>query len=233
MKKLITLSFFVFSISLIGQVEVRPVCDDTWDLPYSLNYNGFILIDATDTLERAVNFVMRFDIVAGQSRGEMLASYTRTVPFSKNGFFDVSLGSRNDQTFRSFLEYVNENINETYFIDVYLQKGGEFEIFGTKQITTVPYSFVANALGGLGEMGRQGSEGPQGLQGLMGQDAIAVDGEQGDTGAMGQNGPDGLGIMPMRSTPPVDAAFYVDDGTNTTDGLPHLLFNNNGTWIQL
>jgi hypothetical protein len=55
----------------------------------------------------------------------------------------------------------------------------------------------------------------------------------GPTGDIGPKGENGFGILIMTDVVPTDKNIYVDDGTNTADGNPHLRYNNNGTWIDL
>lgn len=72
----------------------------------------------------------------------------------------------------------------------------------------------------------QGTQGPQGQSGPQG--------PQGASGASGPQGPSGLYNSPMLSTPPATAGrgFYVDDGTNTSDGRPGLRYWNGSTWVD-
>ena len=101
----------------------------------------------------------------------------------------------------------------------------------------MPYAQVANVLGGIGPKGNPGlpglEQGPPGTNGING-----ADGAQGPPGAQGPVGPPGkFGFestaLIMTDVVPDSGTFYVDDGTNTSDGQPHLRCFVSGTWIDL
>jgi len=90
----------------------------------------------------------------------------------------------------------------------------------------------------------EGIEGPMGPQGLPGdpngpQGPKGVPGPQGPAGPVPSPGPQGPpGVpgqanQPALSTPPANASFYLDDGTNTATGLPGLRYLENGIWEDL
>ena len=92
---------------------------------------------------------------------------------------------------------------------------------------------VSSPIGGLGPVGPVGPQGPDGNPGAQG--------PQGNPGPQGPQGPQGdsatfdfeNNLMVMTNQEPSTGVFYVDDGTNTADGRPHLRYNLNGLWIDL
>ena len=131
---------------------------------------------------------------------------------------------------------MNENPDSDYFANLYVLLNGQFVIVGTKEINAVPYAQVANTLGGMGRIGVDGAAGPQGPAGLNGRNGI--DGLDGPQGPQGPPGPAGTfdfesNLLIMTNTIPSSGGFYVDDGTNTDDGQPHLRMLVSGVWIDL
>jgi len=141
--------------------------------------------------------------------------------------------------FEEMMSAISDNNGTSYAINVSMlgQNSPVYKLIGTKEILTVPYALVASSIGGMGNtgpagadstvQGEQGGPGPQGPQGPAG--------PQGRIGEQGPQGVDGFGIMPMRSTVPnnTECLFYIDDGTNTADGLPHMRYYDNNSWIDL
>ena len=233
--------FYIFillcmTIKLDAQVEVRPVCDDALEIPYQFTYNGFILFDDGEEVLVDNGFRIKLDVVEGSEQGNILYSETKNIPFSNTGYFSFELGASLSNSYKNFLNYLNDNTGKSYFIDCYFYSNslGDFKHIGSSPILTVPYAMVANALGGMGNAGTDGSQGPQGPQGPAGpqgiQGNVSTDGPQGNVGETGYNG---FGFKQMTNTPPTDESFYIDDGTNTVDGQPHVRYRLNGIWIDL
>jgi len=102
-----------------------------------------------------------------------------------------------------------------------------------------------------GIMGPEGAIGAEGPQGAKGPPAgipspkepcpdcpTGPTGRQGPQGATGQQGVNSFGYIQMTSVVPGGASievgdFYLDDGTNTTDGKPHLRVLTANGWIDL
>lgn len=119
--------------------------------------------------------------------------------------------------------YINANPQKEYLVEL-LDLQNSNKRIGSKKIGTVPYAMVSQVLGGRGRQGPRGPSGPQGPQGPQ--------------GAQGFPGPQSVfdfenNLMIMTNQEPQSGLFYVDDGTNTEDGQPHLRYNVNGTWIDL
>lgn len=236
MKKLIYILFVAFLVSdSFGQIPTNPVCDEALEIPYTFSYSGFIIFEDFGVVNSNITR-LRIDIAEGSPDGNVLYSENHNVPFDGNGFFNVDIGTGNEDEFLEFILQLNEYQGTNYFIVVYLRGNSfNYERIGSKQIQTVPYAMVANSLGGIGERGIKGEdsleEGPIGATGATG--PTGPSSPPGATGPIGDKGPDGFGIMLMTDTPPNNRFIYVDDGTNTADGKPHLRTKVNGTWIDL
>jgi len=236
MKKIL---FIIISLGITvlasAQVTTRPVCDEAAEIPYNLTYTGFIIQDeSADVSVTENNNLVRLEISSGSPQGNVRYSKNFEVPYSRSGFFSIELGGTNDFDFVRFVEDINEGSGSLdLFFDVYFSEGlsGNYTYIGSKPINAVPYAFVANAVGGIGESGVPGPQGPAGAAGPVGQQGLS--GAQGEPGAAGVQGDQGFGIMVMRSSPPSDKNMYVDDGTNTADGKPHVRYKFNGNWIDL
>ena len=235
-KNLIIFIFCTLSVTLFSQIEMRPVCDDVMEMPNEITYSGFVIYDGTEDVKVATAQKLRLSIVSGDPGGATVYSEVHDVILGKNGYFSVHLGSRNSRGLANFMNYVNQNPKTDFYIKAELQKDDAsiYKLIGSKPMLTVPYALVAGVPGGNGIQGDIGPVGPQGPQGPSGaQGPQGAQGIPGDRGQDGITGSDGFGILVKRSSPPSSGKFYVDDGTNTADGLPHIRYFNNGTWIDL
>lgn len=230
MKNIITIILLGWTFLIHGQIETRPVCDDGLMLPYVFSYTGFIIQDQIIQENVDQGFQLRITISEGEPAGQAIFSDIETVPYHRSGFFTVPIAN---QGISDVIDLMNDNVDNTYYINVYLRNrnNSQYEFIGSKKILTVPYAMVSNALGGVGERGDPGDQGPMGPPGPQGETGPA--GPQGLTGVAGIDGQNGIQKMIMTNTPPANGKFYVDDGTNTADGQPHLRYNNNGIWIDL
>lgn len=237
MKNIILMIFMCTAYLATSQVTSRPVCDEAVDIPYTFNYSGFIIQDPGATLSVVENNnTIRLVITEGAPQGNEHYSQTESFEFSNSGYFNVELGGFENLGYANFLDYVNTNTDKDYFVDAYFKDGvsNTYKYIGSKPLLTVPYAMVANSLDGLGERGNPGPQGPQGPQGAVGEGgAQGAQGADGPQGQEGPQGPFGFGIMKMTDTPPADGNYYVDDGSNTADGQPHLRYRFNGNWIDL
>lgn len=237
MKQLILIIFVGLTTQLFSQIETRPICDDVSQMPTELTYSGFIIYDEDQSISLANNLQLRLTVVTGTVDGTSIYSENRNVPASKNGFFTVKIGAGNSRSFDELLTYISENNGTAYFLNVELRDPNTFQykLIGSKELLTVPYAIVSSVLGGRGETGPPGIDsdvqGPLGPQGPQG--AIGAQGATGVGGVEGSPGEDGFGIMKMRSTIPNNLSLYIDDGTNTADGQPHVRYLDNGVWIDL
>jgi len=235
---IITSCILFFSLASWSQDVVKPVCDETFEIPYSFGYSGFILFDTNEPISTAGSaFDLRITISQDSPSGSVVYNENFQSPFSKEGYFQVDIGKDNEEGFRNFLQLVNWNSEPEYFINVFYRNPstGVYVSIGSKPIQTVPYAMVANSLNGMGVRGATGSTGAVGPAGATG--ATGPTGVTGAFGPAGQIGVDGFDRMLMRSSPPtgLGESLYVDDGTNTADGLPHLRHKPSGSnvWIDL
>lgn len=230
MKKYILL-IIVFTTTLLS-AQVQPVCDEVMDIPRTLSFNGFVMLEdgPNNVLEPTAYNRIFLEITEDSIQGEQLYAQNTNVFIPRSGFFSVKVGSlwSTGYKYDEFLKHVNDNFDKDYFINVSVD--GKY--IGSQKILTVPYAFVANTLGGLGDKGDpgpQGSRGPAGPQGDTG-----PQGPQGPRGADGDPGRNDFGLdLRITDVVPTTGKYYVDDGTNTSDGKPRLRYNNNGTWIDL
>lgn len=236
MKKIIVLfSLILCSVGLRSQGTVNPVCDEALEIPYTFNYSGFILFEEEVAPLVVNDFRIQIEIREGSISGDRLYIENFSVPFSKNGFFNVEIGASNSGDFLEFILHLNENTDKDYFINVlYVNNFNQYVPIGSKQIQTVPYAMVANSINGIGPRGEKGED--SNVVGATGFPGPA--GPSGATGATGPTGAPGLNGFPrmnMRNSPPSFGKFYVDDGTNTADGKPHIRYFNFSTnsWIDL
>ena len=220
-----------------AQIEMRPTCDDVSALPNRMTYSGFILFDEEQPIITNQHSLL-ITVAADSTGGETIFSESHNITLERSGYFTVELGSRNSSRIIEMMDYINDNFGKEYYInaEIRLSTSGTFRFLGSKKLLTVPYAQVASVLGGMGNPGPsgvQGPQGPQGWQGVAGQSGSATN--PGDPGPQGDHGDNGFGIMPMRATtPPWPERIYVDDGSNTTDGLPHVRYRINSTqWIDL
>jgi len=232
MKNIFIFILFTMTSHLISQITIQPECDEAVELPYAFTYNGFLIFEEFNAFNPERSIQLKIDIVEDQAQGNILFTETHWISFSKSGFFSVEIGSKNQQEFDVFVDYVNNNTSKEYYIDVSVNLNNSYTYFGSKKIETVPYALVANALGGKGIMGERGIQGEQGDRGVQG---ASGDGRDGRDGTNGSDGANGFGLMEMRNTEPTNESFYLDDGTNTSDGKPHIRYFNASvnTWIDL
>ena len=229
--------FTLFILSLImitnsdAQKVTRPVCDEAVNWDYGFNYSGFIIQEANGSpLSQVQSRLIQIFISDINDPSATTFSETHRITLDRTGYFNIEIGSVRTRNFSEFVDSMNSKENAEYVMEVSLNSNGNSVIIGSKKLLTVPYALVSNALGGLGKQGKEGNQGPQGPQGARGLNGFQGDGQNGTDG---QDGANGFGIMKMRNTLSNFDKFYVDDGTNTSDGKPHIRYNNNGVWIDL
>lgn len=224
--KIIFTIFITTLVTGICLAQVRPVCDEVLEIPDQLSYSGFIITDAgAQTIQTSGLKEMILNVTSDSPTGTFVNSYKRNIAIGSSGFFSISIPR--EETI-ALADRINSNPDKSYFISVYYDS----KLIGTKEILSVPYAHVANAIGGMGSRGRQGVQGNIGSQGPAGPNGVT--GPQGPQGPQGAQGDSGIGTeFRITNAPPQVGVYYIDDGTNTADGKPRLRFNNNGTWIDL
>jgi len=235
MKNLLTMILVCFQLVAYTQL-IRPDCDAVTSIPNSFTYTGFIIHDQVSSLSLVQDYQMRFEITTDSPQGNVVYSEDRSVPFSRHGFFQVEIGDAQlSSALNGFVTELRDGVFSPFFMTVYLQDdAGDYKQIGSQEMLTVPYAHAAHTLQGIGLDGEPGAQGPQGPQGLQGPAGTTGQvGETGQAGLQGPSGADGFGIMLMTDTPPTDKNLYVDDGTNTADGQPHMRARVNGVWVDL
>ena len=129
--------------------------------------------------------------------------------------------------------YINSNPTKDYYAVLSHKQGLNFTPIISRKLTTVPYAQVANMIGGAGVQGPRGAPGATGPAGPTSQI-----GNTGAAGRTGERGAPGIfdfenNLLIMTNQVPANGILYVDDGTNTSDGRPHLRYNLNGIWIDI
>jgi len=214
-----------------AQKVIRTNCDESVNWDYNFNYSGFIIEeDGVSPLEQVQNRQIQILISDINDPASTNFSETHQIGIDRTGYFNIEIGTIERNSFSNFINSMNGKENAEYIMEVSLITQNDTKLIGSKKILPVPYALVSNALGGLGrqgQLGLQGLSGPEGARGPQGGSGLP------GLSSIGTNGVNGFGIMKMTNTPPNGVKFYVDDGTNTSDGNPHIRYNNNGIWIDL
>ncbi len=216
--------------------QVQSVCDEAAELPDGFTLDFFVIYENNSGVSIAQNQTFVLSIFADSIGGTTIYSKSTSVaPVRSSGFISLEIRQSriNSQDYFNLLDYINSNPTKEYWAQLSTSGG---KIMANKQLYAVPYAQVANVLGGLGKRGASGPQGRQGAVGPAGQSNSS--GPQGAQGAQGPNGEPGTfdfenNLFIMTNEEPASGTFYVDDGTNTDDGKPHLRYNLNGTWIDL
>lgn len=223
--------------SLYGQIKTE--CDEVTAMPQNFIFNFFVILGQDTTGQIAVNngHNYQFRILADSLTGAVV--YTQRH-WSREGLLSglITIDTKDNLTdnFEKLVGHINENPTTQYFARLEIQEGFQYKVIGSQKLSAVPYAQVSSVIGGMGPKGPQGQQGPQGFQGPPG-----PIGNPGPQGLQGAQGPNGLpGTFDFENTPlimtnvePASGILYVDDGTNTGDGQPHLRYFLNGTWIDL
>lgn len=240
MKYLFLIASLCFTCMIKAQIEVRPICDEVTEMPTQLSYSGFIIFDEDQNINVSSNIQLRVQVVLDSPTGNFIYTENHNVTATKTGFFSIKIGENNEADFQELITYINDNPASKYYLNVQMreQNSNNYKLIGSKELLTVPYALVASVLGGRGQQGKegatsdvQGQQGPSGPQGAQG-----PQGPNGLDGAQGPQGEYGIGRMLMRSTVPTStnqSQYYIDDGTNTVDGLPHIRHFDGTNWIDL
>ncbi len=232
-------SLFLLKANTILSGQIKPVCDEVVEIPESYLFNFFVILPEDNSqisIEPGARQNFRIEVVADNPNSTIvLYRRTQAEPFlERSGFvsFELINGS-GSQSFGGLANHMNDNPDANYYANLYAQINNQYVLMGTKELNAVPYAQVANTLGGKGRTGQNGAPGAQGPQGPQAPTgATGPQGEQGPMGAIGTFDFDNT-LLIMTSVVPSSGTFYVDDGTNTADGQPHLRFNHNGNWIDL
>lgn len=239
-KKILYPIIFFFSLPMNGQIQA--VCDVATRLPDRMVLDFFVMFDAEEItgVNAGETNAFRLNIEADSLGGELIYSTTINEKlFISSGYTSIEIGNGqyySSLPFNKLLDYINTNPEKEYFASLHIRENWQYKMIGWRTLSAVPYAQVANVLGGVGPRGDIGPPGPMGAQGPSG-----TQGSPGPQGAPGPQGPQGdpgtfdfeNTLLIMTDQVPASGTLYVDDGTNTADGLPHLRYNLNGTWIDL
>jgi len=232
----ISLPFIAYNQQVCGlggnQSWPGPECAPEQIVPFAFSYQGFVYDNQGEPL---VNQDIVLRVLIEDSQYESLNfEEEHTTSTSASGLFRIIVGK--GMQISNFLARVRwENFDKKLTIFLLDENLDEFKLLGKQEILTVPYAFVAagpaveGVNGAFGPQAPAGPTGPDGDQGEKGSE-----GRAGDQGEMGPQGTDGFGIMLMTGMEPTNQNIYVDDGTNTADGKPHIRYRlNNGSWIDI
>jgi len=239
-KKFLYPILFLWSLSMSGQIQA--VCDVATELPDKLVLDFFVIFDTEDItgVNAGNNNSIYLDITTDSVGGLLLYNIGVSKKlFKTSGYVSIEVekeGIFSGFSFNRLIDHMNTNPSKEYFASIYIRENSQSKLIGWRTLSAVPYAQVANVLGGIGPRGNPGPDGPQGPPGPQG--APGNTGPQGPQGPAGPDGPPGTfdfenNLLIMTDQEPASGTLYVDDGSNTVDGLPHLRYNLNGTWIDL
>jgi len=223
MKKLI----LVISLALIQQFLMSQ--------SQAIDYQT-ILTDNDGAALQNVDIELRAEIIQDNANGSVTYSESHVLTTGSNGEIQIEIGQGNP------LQFTFDNIDweKPNYISIAIKADAmsNFLSMNTTEMLSVPYALFALELGC--DQGCPGEEGPQGPEGLQGEQ-----GSQGPPGSSGPQGPEGLQGKPGISgaetlrvtdqvpTNPPTGLFYIDDGSNRTDGTPGFRYYNGSDWINL
>ena len=198
-----------------------------------------ILTDGDGGALLATDTEITVDILQGSASGSVVYSETHatTTGFSGEVLLEIGNGNPTGVAFDQ-VDWTQQN-----YIVLSIKPDGftSFIPMGSTKLLSVPYAMFALRVtceegcpgenGVDGEVGPQGAQGPQGSPGPQGPQGIF-----GPTGAVGAPGISGAETLTMSgSVPqnPTDGEFYLDDGSNRSDGLPGFRYYDGTQWLNL
>jgi len=195
------------------------------------------ITDRQDIPIKAADLEILVEVLEASPTGDITYTETHQVTTGINGELSLEIGNgtANNTSFSDI------NWEVPNYIALSLKPQGSSTFLannGIVELLSVPYAIFATKLGcEIGCPGEDGVDGPQGAQGLQGQQ-----GDQGPQGIQGPIGPAGIDGIDGHQTleltnnvpqNPEDGEFYLDDGSNRTDGLPGFRYYNGSNWINL
>lgn len=195
-----------------------------------------VLTDLDRDVLKNVAAELRVDIIEG-SGGTVVYSETHLRRTGTAGEIALEIGN-GTATFQT-MEDVDWSKSNYVEIGVKPEGHPDFLSIGQRELFSVPYAFYALNLrceqGCPGEKGPKGQTGPQGPQGFQ-----SSDGAAGTIGIAGPSGSDGadFDINSLEATDtapsnPQEGDFYLDDGTNRSDGNVGFRHYNGSSWEDL
>lgn len=202
-----------------------------------------ILKDNDGGLLVNVNTAIQVDVLQGSATGPVVYSEIQTTTTGPYG--EVSLEIGKGQTIGA--EFSEIDWSKQNYLQLSIRPSGfaSFIPLGSTRLLSVPYALFAlrvtcdqgcpgedGALGASGPAGDRGITGPQGPSGNSG-DPSQPQGPIGDKGPQGLSGLEALKMTDEVPMNPDVGQFYIDDGTNKTNGLPGIRYYDGVTWIDL
>lgn len=203
----------------------------------SLNYQT-VLTDSEGDVILLETVDLKVEILQSSPTGVVVYEETHSTVNGLSGQIEIEIGAGSPQG----SSYQDVDWSKINYIKVsYKPEGFPGFIEGEAiKLLSVPYAlFTLNVTCDQGCPGADGFEGAQGLQGIQGaQGPQGQQGVQGVSGSIGKTGIQGLSglesLLPTDMPPvnPSDGDFYLDTGSNRTDGNLGLRYFNNGQWTD-
>jgi len=195
-----------------------------------------IITDIQNLPIKSTNIEVRIEVIEASQNGNVTYTEIHQVMTGINGELSLEIGKGTADN--SSFSDINWGIPNYIAVSVKPDGGSIFLSNGNIELLSVPYAIFATKLGcEQGCPGADGKDGPQGAQGEQGINGI--NGSNGITGLDGLNGIDGidghetLNITNNIPQSPLEGEFYLDDGTNRSDGQPGFRYYSNGNWINI
>lgn len=214
--------------------------------PLAINYQGVALDEqGAAIIDMTIN--LQISILEGSSSG--LPVYTETHQVSTNaiGHYMLAIG-KGTITQGAFTDINWGQSGYWTKIDIDRDNTNEYKQLAIVEFLSVPianYALTARsgAAGPRGPTGPVGPTGPIGDTSPVGPQCPAgLSGDPGDPGPQGRQGPPGPNGQPgfpillaQSEVPldPTDGLFYMDDGSNRTDGSVGMRYFDGSAWIDL
>ena len=223
--KYISILFFTLCCGLLmAQTEA---------MPYQT-----VLTSPDGDLLKNIAVEVQLEIIQDSPSGPVTYSETHDASSGSNGEISLELGNGSATSNLDEVDWTKPN----YIKMSYRPTGfAGFIEAESIQMLSVPYAmFTLNVTCDSGCQGVVGPDGPWGAAGPQGPPGPpAANGPQGQVGADGPQGKEGLSggeALVATSTAPANPGvglFYLDDGTNTADGLPAIRIWNGSLWLNL
>lgn len=197
-----------------------------------------VLTSPDGDLLKNIAVEVQLDIIQDSPSGPVTYSETHEATSGSNGEISLELGNGSSSVSIEDVDWTKPN----YIKMAYRPEG--FPVFTeaqNMQMLSVPYAMFTLKVtcdsgcdGIIGPQGAAGPAGPTGPQGSAG--AQGPQGNQGPEGEQGRQGLSGAGAVIAASSAPANpsmGSFYLDDGTNTDDGMPGIRIWNGTLWLNL
>lgn len=229
MKNYLNISKLV-SIATLSVISLTCFCQTD-----AIDYQT-IITDIQNLPIKLADLEIRIEVKEATPNGSV--SYTETHQATTNINGEVALEIGNGIPVNASFSDINWEVINYIELSVKPEGSSLFLSNGNTELLSVPYAIFATKLGcEIGCPGEDGEDGVQGAQGVQG-----PQGEQGPQGAEGPHGPQGNNALDGHQTleltnivpqNPVEGQFYLDDGSNRSDGIAGFRYYTSGNWINL